>query len=128
MPWIAREHLRPCLRGEQLRSPSDHFPAGGDLQYMGLGVVGRRHVAAHVQHADLRCPFRPVRRPAGRCPEDPCQVPACLLEVHSVTVECVGEADVMKHRRDIEEFLVEGDAVRCAVHRSPEVRADAVVE
>src|ERR1700733_9577464 len=127
-PRIAREHLRPRLSRELLRSPSDYLPAGSDLQDVRLGVSGRGDVATHVPHDDLRCPGRTISLPAGRHAEDPSQVPACLLEGHSVTVEYIGETDVVKHRRDVKQFVVEGDAVLRGVHRSPQVGADTVVE
>jgi hypothetical protein len=37
-------------------------------------------------------------------------------------------SEVVKHRRYIEQFLVEGDAVRSSVLRRPQVRAEAVVD
>src|ERR1700744_3628256 len=127
-PRIEREHLRPRLRRELLRPPSDYLPASSDLQDVRLGVSGRGDVATHVPHDDLRCPGRAISVPAGRRAEDPSQVPACLLEGDSVTVEYIGETYVVKHRRDVKQFVVEGDAVPRGVHRSPQVGANTVVE
>jgi hypothetical protein len=111
-----------------LWAPSDDLPARSDLQYVGLGVNGRRYVIPHGQHNDFRCPGCPIGRPTGRHPEDPTPGPLPPPRRESVTVERVGEPDVVKQRRDVVKLVVEGDAVRCAVHSSPQVRADAVVQ
>jgi hypothetical protein len=95
---------------------------------VGLGVGGRGHVVPHVQHDDLLGPGGPLRRPAGGRPEDPGQVPSRVLERQPVIVERLGQPEVVEQRRDVVQLVVEGDPVRPAVHHSPEVGADAVVE
>src|ERR1700754_2233030 len=74
-PGIAGEHLRPHVRRELLRPPSDHLPTGGDLQQVGLGVSSGGYVA-HVQHDDLRGPGGPLLGPACSHTEGPGQLPS----------------------------------------------------
>jgi hypothetical protein len=45
-----------------------------------------------------------------------------------VAVECIGQTEVVKHRRHVEEFRVEDDAVLRAVLRCPFIGPEAVVE
>jgi hypothetical protein len=45
-----------------------------------------------------------------------------------VTVEYIDETDVVKQRRDVIELIIESDVVRGAVLRSPQIRADAMVQ
>jgi hypothetical protein len=70
---------------------------------------------------------RCVGQPAAT-PKTQARCPPRLLERQPVAVERLREPDVVEQRRDVEQFVVEGDPVGCAVHRSPQVGADGVVE
>ena len=56
---------------------------------------------------DLRDPVASVVGPAGRGTEHPRDLPAGFLERHLVGVERAGQADVVQHRRDVEQLAVE---------------------
>ena len=74
----------------------DHVPAGSDLQEWDSGSTAEETSSRMCSTMiSVALAARSVR-PTGRHPEHPCQVPARLLEGHSVTVECVGETDVVK--------------------------------
>jgi hypothetical protein len=99
------------LRADVLTPPSSWRPAG-----CGTRVVGRRHRVTHVQRDDLGDPGGPLRRPAGR--RRP-RLAALRPPRTAAGVERLRQPDVVEQRRDVVQLFVEGDAVRCAVHRGP---------